>query len=75
MHERAYLTAKQLAERWHLNEQTLANWRHARRGPTFIKVGSRILYPIELILSFEQTLIETQCSLDNSPATLDEIQS
>lgn len=75
MHECAYLTAKQLAERWHLNEQTLANWRHARRGPRYIKVGSRILYPMELITSFEKTLIENQCSLDNSPATLDETQS
>jgi hypothetical protein len=54
MSETPYFTAKQLAERWHMNEQTLANWRHARKGPPFIRVSTRILYPVEGIHSFEK---------------------
>ena len=54
MSERAYLTSKEVADRWRLSDQTLANWRHAGKGPPFIRVGSRVLYPIEGIQSFEK---------------------
>lgn len=49
-----FLTSKELANRWRLADQTLANWRHAGKGPPFIRVGSRVLYPIEGIQSFEK---------------------
>lgn len=54
MGERAYLTSKELADRWRLADQTLANWRHAGKGPPFIRVGSRVLYPIEGIHAYEK---------------------
>lgn len=54
MNERAYLTSKEVADRWRLSDQTLANWRHAGKGPPFIRVGSRVLYPIEAINAFEK---------------------
>ena len=54
MNELLYLTSKELAQRWRLNDQTLANWRHAGKGPPFIRVGARVLYPMEGIESFEQ---------------------
>lgn len=54
MSERAYLTSKEVADRWRLSDQTLANWRHAGKGPPFIRVGSRVLYPIEGIQSWEK---------------------
>ena len=41
MSERAYLTSKELADRWRLSDQTLANWRHAGKGPPYIRVGAR----------------------------------
>lgn len=64
----AFLTPKELAQRWRLNHQTLANWRHARKGPPFIRVGTRVLYPFEGITAFER--LDTQwLSTDNSPAT------
>ena len=50
----AYMTPAQLALRWHLARQTLANWRAQGKGPPFIRVsGGRILYPIHSIYSFE----------------------
>jgi hypothetical protein len=54
MGERAYLTSKELADRWRLSDQTLANWRYAGKGPPFIRVGSRVLYPAEGINAFEK---------------------
>lgn len=44
MSERAFLTPKELATRWRLSEQTLANWRHGRKGPPFVRIGAKVLY-------------------------------
>jgi len=29
------------------NRQTLANWRHMRKGPAYCRVGRRIIYRLE----------------------------
>ena len=50
----AFLTSKEVADRWRLSDQTLANWRSAGKGPPFIRVGTRVLYPIEGINAFEK---------------------
>jgi hypothetical protein len=68
MTDRAFLTPKELAIRWRLNHQTLANWRHARKGPPFIRVGARVLYPLEGIHAYEK-LSPTWLSTDTSQAT------
>lgn len=54
MSERAYLTSKELATRWRLSEKTLANWRHGRKGPPFVRIGAKVLYPNEGIQAFEK---------------------
>ena len=54
MSERAYLTSKEVATRWRLSEQTLANLRHGRKGPPFVRIGSKVLYPTEGITAFEK---------------------
>ena len=72
--ERPYLTSKEVAVRWRLSDQTLANWRSAGKGPPFIRVGSRVLYPIEGIHSFEK-LSSSWLSSDNSQATSAETPS
>ena len=55
MGEKAFLTSKELSDRWRLSDQTLANWRYAGKGPRFIRVGSRVLYPAEGIHAFEKS--------------------
>lgn len=50
----AFLTSKEVAGRWRLSDQTLANWRSAGKGPPFIRVGTRVLYPVEGIHAFEK---------------------
>lgn len=66
MGERAYLTSKELADRWRLSDQTLANWRYAGKGPPFIRVGARVLYPAEGIHAYEK-LSTTWLSTTESP--------
>jgi predicted site-specific integrase-resolvase len=56
MSERQYLTSKEVADRWRLSDQTLANWRSAGKGPPFIRVGSRVLYPVEGIQAWEKNI-------------------
>ena len=50
----AFLSAKKLANRWRMKEQTLANWRHAGTGPPFLRISNRVLYPVDGILSYEK---------------------
>lgn len=50
----AFLSAKELANRWRMKEQTLANWRHAGTGPPFLRISNRVLYPVDGILSYEK---------------------
>ena len=71
MSERAYLTSKEVADRWRLSDQTMANWRHAGKGPPFIRVGSRVLYPIEGITAFEK-LSQQWLSAEEQPQTIHE---
>jgi hypothetical protein len=52
--ERPFLTPKELASRWRLSEQTLANWRHGRKGPPFVRIGAKVLYPSEAVQAFEK---------------------
>lgn len=51
--DRAHLTQLELADRWRLSGRTLEKWRQTRRGPRFLRVGGRVLYPIEEVERFE----------------------
>lgn len=51
---RIYLLESELADRWRLTRRTLQRNRKARVGPPFLKLGGRIVYPIEGVESFEQ---------------------
>lgn len=52
-----YLTPEELAERWEhrITVGTLANWRAKKRnqGPSFTKLGGRVVYPIEGVEAYE----------------------
>lgn len=70
----AFLTSKEVADRWRLSDQTLANWRSGGKGPPFIRVGSRVLYPVEGIHAFEK-LSTSWLSTEQSQETSAEIPS
>lgn len=52
---RQFLTADDLVNRWagKVARQTLANWRHLGRGPAFVKIGGRVLYPVDRVEAWE----------------------
>jgi hypothetical protein len=51
-----HLTAAQLAERWHCSQAALSLWRCTGdpKGPLFIKLGRKVLYPIAEVEKVEQ---------------------
>ena len=48
-----HLTEAQLAQRWNLSRRTLQRWRRLGAGPAFIRLGRRIIYALDDIMSFE----------------------
>jgi hypothetical protein len=44
-----FLTLNEVVERYRgqISEGTLRNWRSMRVGPSFLKVGKAVLYPLE----------------------------
>ena len=52
-----YLTPAELIERWAgavSHVQTLANWRHVGRGPEYVKIERKVLYPLKAVEEYEQ---------------------
>jgi hypothetical protein len=53
---RAFLTTKQLAERWGMAHRTLENWRQRKIGPRYLKLEhGAIRYAIADIANYERT--------------------
>lgn len=50
---RTFITPTQLSKRWVISEQALATMRWRGEGPTFIKIGARVRYPLDAVLEFE----------------------
>jgi len=54
MHDHiAHLTTPQLAARWHVTVGHLQNLRSAGIGPAYLKIGSRVCYPLCSIEPYE----------------------
>lgn len=51
-----YLTPAELLARWRhtVGAQTLANWRAQGKGPAFVKIGTRVLYPLARVAQWEE---------------------
>ena len=48
-----HLNQVQLARRWSLSPRTLERWRFHGTGPSYLKVGGRVLYRVTEIEAFE----------------------
>ena len=57
-----HLTPQQLAARWQVSEKTLERWRCQGSGPIYLKLGGRVLYPVEHIEAHEATRIRKATS-------------
>jgi hypothetical protein len=49
MTEGKFLTPEEVTERYRggVSVGTLRNWRAMRSGPTFVKIGKAVLYPVD----------------------------
>lgn len=67
-----FLTSKEVALRWKMSPQTLANWRlSADKGPPYVKISNKVLYPIEGIHAYEKlnkSWLATSTSQEDSAA-------
>ena len=58
--ERKFIHTKQLAKRWNKSYKTIESWRATGRGPSYYKLGNRILYDLNEIKNIEdQAYIST----------------
>lgn len=63
-----YLQPRELAERWRgvVTLATLDNWRSQNRGPRFVKIGGRVLYPVSEVEAYE---LRNLRGMPNHPTT------
>ena len=53
MHSKLCLAQKELARRWAISHRTLERWRWTGEGPDYLKLGGRVIYRLEDIMTFE----------------------
>ena len=66
MADQIYLTPAELLDRWRgavSHVQTLANWRNAGRGPEYVKIERKVLYPLRAVEEYEQARIHRPLSI------------
>ncbi|GJE45877.1 helix-turn-helix transcriptional regulator [Methylobacterium soli] len=51
-----FFTANELMKRWEsrVSVRTMANWRSQSTGPKYVKIGGRIVYPVEAVIEWEE---------------------
>lgn len=56
MAESKFLTAEEVAERYRggVSVGTLRNWRAMKVGPSFIKIGKAVLYPMDELEAWDE---------------------
>ena len=56
MSETKFLTPEEVAERYRrgISVGTLRNWRAMRIGPSFLKIGKAILYPVSELDAWDE---------------------
>lgn len=55
------LTEQLLAQRWYCSTSRLQRWRAANTGPSYLKIGGKVLYRIEDIRAYEAaSLVKTR---------------
>ena len=52
----SYLSVADMVARYKgtITKGTLANWRVNRKGPSFVKLGGRVLYPVADVEKWEK---------------------
>lgn len=56
------LTQTQLAERWNKSPRTLEQWRWRGVGPRYLKIGARVIYPLDEVEAYESAHLHQNTS-------------
>lgn len=51
---REFFQQSELADRWRISTRTLEGWRQRNKGPSYIKVGGRVVYAMADIEVYER---------------------
>ena len=57
-----HLTPKETADRLRTVKGTLANWRVQGKGPKFVKIGRKVLYPTAEVMAYEKRQLRENTS-------------
>ncbi|MBQ8038530.1 MAG: helix-turn-helix domain-containing protein [Lachnospiraceae bacterium] len=49
------MTEKELSEHWGIKRNTLQKWRSLGTGPIYVKLGGKVVYPLEAIREYEKS--------------------
>ncbi|NQW08967.1 MAG: helix-turn-helix domain-containing protein [Alphaproteobacteria bacterium] len=61
-----HLNQIDLAARWNISHRTLERWRWTGEGPSFVKLGGRVVYRLEDVEAYERDQI--RASTADTPA-------
>jgi hypothetical protein len=50
-----HLNQIDLSRRWTISPRTLERWRWLKAGPSYLKIGGRVVYRLEDVEDFETT--------------------
>jgi len=56
--EEQYMTTDEVAARYRTVPSVVRYWRHSGTGPGWVKLGKRVLYPMDEIKAFDRKLRE-----------------
>lgn len=59
----SHFNQSDLAFRWRISPRTLGTWRWSRTGPTYLKIGGRVIYRLEDIEAFEKASIRSTVAM------------
>lgn len=56
-----FLTPEEVSERYRgsISVGTLRNWRGMRIGPSFVKIGKAVLYPVDSLEAWDRSNVVT----------------
>jgi hypothetical protein len=60
------ITPALLADRWNINVATLSQWRWNGRGPSYLKLGRRVMYRLQDVETFEDQHLRAHTSAPSS---------
>jgi hypothetical protein len=49
-----YLHQQELADRWRISPRTLERWRWRKSGPSYHKIGGRVVYAVDDVEAYER---------------------